>query len=123
MATLLNQYKWSGIEEYEVNADNWVQMGFRFDKDENGDPFRVYLVFGEIHSEKFEEEFYFDDTKKDAYDFYQKKIDVLDNGSIYCVECGEYATNPEFALAVHQTRGYCLDCAPDQDDEDTIRWY
>ena len=123
MTRLLDQHKWAGIEEYELDANNWVQMGFRFDNDESGDPFRVYLVFGEIHSERFEEEFYFNDTKSLAYEFYQKKVDVLDNGCIYCIECGEFATNPEFALAVSQTGGYCLDCAPDPDDETATRWY
>lgn len=122
MATLKDQQKWAGIEEYEVNADNWVQMGFRFENDEIGNPFRVYLVFGKIHAESFEEEFYFDDTKALAYEFYEEKVSILDNGSIYCVECAEYATNPEFALAVSQTGGYCLDCAPDPDDESATRW-
>ena len=122
MATLKDQQKWAGIEEYEVNADNWVQMGFRFENDEIGNPFRVYLVFVKIHAESFKEEFYFDDTKALAYEIYEEKVSILDNGSIYCVECAEYATNLEFALAVSQTGGYCLDCAPDPDDESATRW-
>lgn len=113
--------KWSGIEHEELDSNNWVQMAFKW-VTIDGESQRHYKVFGEIRSESFCEEFYFDDTKTLAYDFFWDKEAILDNGCIYCIECGEYATNPEFANAVSQTGGYCLDCAPDSDDEDAIRW-
>lgn len=114
--------KWAGIEHEELDSSNWVQMAFRFTTDSSGECIREYRVFGEIRGESFNEEFYFDDTKRLAYEEYQDRVSILDNECIYCVECGEYARNPEFALAVSQTGGYCLDCAPDPDDEEATRW-
>ena len=120
---------WSGIEHSELDSKNWVQMAFRWhtvsDEAGNHESVRVYKVFGEIRGEAFYEDFYSDSTtqnKDSAYDFYWDKEEILDNECIYCVDCGEYARNPEFALAVSQTGGYCLDCAPDPDDEKAIRW-
>ena len=110
--------KWAGIEHEELDSRNWVQVAFRI----NTDFEREYKVFGEIRGESFYEDFYFDDTKTLAYDFFSEKCSILDNGCIYCVECGEYATNPEFANAVSQTGGYCLACAPDPDDTEATRW-
>lgn len=113
---------WSGIEHQELDSRNWVQVAFRATRSEEGAVEREYKVFGEIRGEEFSEDFYFDDSKRLAYEFFYEKCSILDNGCIYCVECGEYATNAEFASAVSQTGGYCLGCAPDPDDETAIRW-
>ena len=114
---------WSGIEHEELDSKSWVQMGFRMGRDSSGETIREYKVFGEIRGEKFEEEFWVDDTKILAYDFFYEKTSILENRCVYCVDCGEYATTPEFANAVSQTGGYCLDCAPEIDDEEAIRYY
>lgn len=113
--------KWAGIEHEELDSKNWVQMAFRW-VTRDGDSHREYRVFGEIRGETFCEEFYFDDTKRLAYEEFEDRVSILDNKCVYCVECGEYARNPEFALAVSQTGGYCLDCAPDPEDETATRW-
>lgn len=113
--------QWAGIEHEELDSNNWVQMAFKW-VTRDGESQRHYKVFGEIRSESFYEEFYFDDTKVLAYEFYDTKVSILENKCVYCVECGEFATNQEFANAVSQTGGYCLDCAPEADDEEATRW-
>lgn len=113
---------WAGIEHAELDSNNWVQMAFRWTTDYTGDDIKEYKVFGEIRGEAFSETFHFDDTKRLAYEEYEDRVLILDNECIYCIECGEYARNPEFALAVSQTGGYCLDCAPDPDDDTATRW-
>jgi hypothetical protein len=115
--------RWSGIESLEINSDNWAQMAFRFTDLEHGESHRIYKVFGSLGGSSFSEEFFFDDTKAMAYDFYWEKQTIMENGSVSCIECSDYATNAEFANAVSQTGGYCLDCAPDPEDQDAIRWY
>lgn len=114
---------WAGIEHAELDSSNWVQMGFRMGRDSSGEMVKEYKVFGEIRGESFDEGFWVDDTKVLAYEYYEEKVSILDNNCIYCVDCGEYAKNPEFANAVSQTGGYCLDCAPEIDDEETVRYY
>ena len=120
--TTWNTRNWAGIEHSELDSNNWVQMAFRWTTDHTGESIKEYRVFGEIRGESFAETFYFDDTKTLAYEEYEDRVSILDNECVYCVECGEYARNPEFALAVSQTGGYCLDCAPDPDDETATRW-
>jgi len=118
----VNIKEFAGIEQYG-DDEGYVQMGFKNGLDENGDYFREYIVLGSLKGEQFFEHFFFDDPKKMAYEYYDEKVNIIDNGCIYCIECGEYAQNPEFAIAVSQTGGYCLDCAPDPDDQEAIRWY
>jgi hypothetical protein len=98
--------RWAGIEHEELDSENWVQMGYRFWQGS-----RIYLVFGEIRAEHFKEEFYTDNTKTMAYDFYYEKVAILENGCVYCAECGKYATSSKFASSVSQT-GFCPNCAP-----------
>lgn len=119
--------KWACIEHEELDSNNWVQMAFRWvtisDTEDRSEFAREYRVYGEIRGAGFSESFQTDDTKRMAYEFYNEKFSVLENGCVYCVECGEFATNPEFANAVSQTGGYCLDCAPEADDTEAIRWF
>jgi hypothetical protein len=60
--------KWAGIESEELDQNNWVQVGFRWDKNSAGHPYREYLVFGKIKGEDFREMFQFDEAKELAYD-------------------------------------------------------
>jgi hypothetical protein len=119
MLTESKTRKWVCIESESVDSRNWVQVAFRFSKGSQ----KEYWVFGEILGEKFSEDFYYDDTKRLAYEYYTEKILILENGSVYCVECGEFADNKEFANSVSQTSGYCLDCAPDSEDTEATRWH
>lgn len=114
--------QWAGLEHAELDSNNWVQMAFRWTSDKDGNPIKDYRVFGEIRGEMFSEIFLCEDSKTLAYEEYEDRVLILENECIYCVECGEYARNPEFANAVSQTGGYCLDCAPDPDDEKATRW-
>ncbi len=60
--------KWAGIESEELDQNNWVQVGFRWDTNSAGHPYREYLVFGKIKGEDFREMFQFDEAKELAYD-------------------------------------------------------
>lgn len=112
------QDSWAGIEGSELDKDNFVKVDFRWVV--TGEkPYREYFVGGKIRGEQFSENFGSpeEDNKRLAYDLYWEKLAILENGCIYCVECENYATNPEFANAVSQTSGYCLDCVPSPDNE------
>ena len=98
---------WSGIEHEELDSENWVQMSFRW-QGEN----RIYRVFGEIRAKHFQEEFYFDDTKRLAYEFYRQKVSILENGCVYCDKCEEAPDTAESVAFIKQ-EGFCYGCHPD----------
>jgi hypothetical protein len=120
MTTTTKRTNWAGIESESMDSANWVQVAYRATVE--GEFERHYKVFGEIQNEGFAEDFMGEDSKELAYDFYWEKLSIIELGSVYCVDCGEFATTQECANAVSQTGGYCLDCAPEQDDEEATRW-
>lgn len=74
MTTTTRMMPWAGIESEELNEDNFVQVAYRFDGET-----REYLVSGKVAGESFTENFYQDDTKRMAYDYYWEKLSLIES--------------------------------------------
>jgi hypothetical protein len=77
----MDEAKWSGIEEYELDPTNWVQLGFRFVHDgDNMSGQREYRIIAMVNGESFSN--YWDtkdgwSNKNDAYTEYYKTQEKL----------------------------------------------
>lgn len=67
MAVKSAKRNWAGIESEELDSDNWVQVGFRWDTNSAGHPHREYVVFGKLKGEEFREMFQLEESKELAY--------------------------------------------------------
>lgn len=78
MATSTDTTRWAGIESEEVNADNWIQVKFRWATSPEGHPYREYVVFGKLKGQEFRELYNYEESKELAYNHYWKVLEVLE---------------------------------------------
>lgn len=104
---------WNGIESEELNAQNWIQVGFRF----NDQGHREYRVFGELYGEKFDEEYSSkdEDNKSLAYLFYWEQLERIQGAQTYLLDAYEVWTS-DFTDVV------CEDCAVKFAQEHGLEW-
>lgn len=106
--------RWSGIESEELNAQNWIQVGFRF----NDQKHREYRVFGELYGEKFDEEYSSndEDNKSLAYSYYQKQLERIQGVQTFLFDAYEVWDQDFVDIA-------CKDCAVKFAEERGLEWH
>lgn len=106
--------RWSGIESEELNAQNWIQVGFRF----NDQGHREYRVFGELYGEKFDEEYSSkdDDNKSLAYSYFYEQLKQIEEVQTSLYDAYDVWTS-DFTDVV------CKDCAVEFAEENKLEWH
>jgi hypothetical protein len=104
---------WSGIESEELNAQNWIQVAFRFMEAGH----REYRVFGELYGEPFSEHYYSteDDTKRLAYDYYWEQLERIEKVQTFLFNHYEVWDNDFIASS-------CESCAVEFAKERNLEW-
>ena len=105
--------RWSGIESEKLNAQNWIQVGFRF----NDQGHREYRVFGELYAEKFDEEYSSkdDDNKSLAYGYFYEQLKRIEEAQTFLFDHYEVWDNDFIDSS-------CESCAVKFAEERNLEW-